>query len=222
MRISEKDARRLGLLPAAQTSARSAVPRAGAGIPRRPSPLAYAIRGATCPPPPIVRIQERCTVTAIGVPAGSPAQMVVDDYVFHIQRDLPSANRLHNAHWSTKHRARKQWQAHLCNALVAAEGMAYAQRHLIATSGLYGAKGLESNRTQARATTVRILRLVPSDQHFIRDDDNLVFAAKQLVDALVQCGLIVDDARDWCERPIPTQAVSPDGTHWTIVQVTPR
>src|SRR5256885_4720208 len=217
MGISEKDARRLGIWPE-QTSARSSkvaarraetTARAGSarGMHHRESPL-------------VIRPQELCEVIPISLGPG-PSHAVADQYVFHIQRELHTANALVGQHWTRKHRERVRWQTAFCNALVDAEGVAFAQARLLPTSGLFGATGQESNRTWGRQTIVRITRLVPSMQHFIRDEDNLMFAAKQLVDALKRCGFVYDDDRRWCERPLPTQALSADGTHWTMVEVTP-
>jgi hypothetical protein len=62
---------------------------------------------------------------------------------------------------------------------------------------------------------------VPSARNFIRDDDNLRFAVKPLLDALKRQGYIKNDSRKWLEHPTPTQSVSPDGKDWTIVTIEP-
>lgn len=66
---------------------------------------------------------------------------------------------------------------------------------------------------------VRIWRLVPTVRHFFRDTDNLDFAAKSLVDAMVRVGLLHADDRSWLERERTQEAVSGDGKPWTLIQL---
>jgi hypothetical protein len=66
---------------------------------------------------------------------------------------------------------------------------------------------------------VVVERQVASARNFIRDDDNLRFSVKPLLDALKRQGYIRNDSRKWLEHPTPTQSVSPDGKAWTLVTI---
>lgn len=66
---------------------------------------------------------------------------------------------------------------------------------------------------------VTIERQVPSGHNFIRDDDNMRFSVKPLLDALKRQGYIKNDSRKWLDHPTPTQVVSADGRDWTIVRI---
>lgn len=134
---------------------------------------------------------------------------------FRIQAQLRSPNVLLGRHWREKHRERKAWQAHLTNALVMAIGMRAAQRLLIPESGLHGATGV---RCSARRR-VEVVRFAPARRNLIRDDDNLRFCVKPLLDALKQLGLIRDDRRGWIDLPVPTQELSKDGTFWSWIAI---
>jgi hypothetical protein len=68
---------------------------------------------------------------------------------------------------------------------------------------------------------VEVERHVPSARNFIRDDDNLRFSVKPLLDALKRQGYIKNDSRKWLEQPTPTQHVSADGKDWTVVRIEP-
>ena len=72
-----------------------------------------------------------------------------------------------------------------------------------------------------RKVRVTVERHVPSARNFIRDDDNLRFAVKPLLDALKRDGYIKNDSRKWIEHDTPTQHVSADGKAWTIVRLEP-
>lgn len=114
-------------------------------------------------------------------------------------------------HWREKSRERKAWQAHVVNALVLSCGYATA-RTLVHAEALPGAQGGCMDRRR-----VEVIRLAPARRNFIRDDDNLRFAVKPLLDALKHVGLIRDDHRKWIDLPLPTQDVSSDGTFWTWI-----
>jgi hypothetical protein len=133
---------------------------------------------------------------------------------FRIQRKLRSPNELLGRHWREKSRERKLWQASMENALIDAIGVTRAQALLAPGAALVGCHGMCTTRRQ-----VEVTRFAPRPRNFLRDDDNLRFAAKSLVDALKHLGLIRDDHRKWCELAIPTQAVSDDGAFWTWVVV---
>lgn len=130
-----------------------------------------------------------------------------------IQRKLRSPNEILGRHWREKSRERKQWQAHIVNALVLSCGHAAASA-LLKPDALLGAKGGCVVRRR-----VDVIRYVPKKANFIRDDDNLAFAVKPLLDALKHAGLIRDDRRRWIELPLPTQEISNDGTFWTWIAI---
>lgn len=135
---------------------------------------------------------------------------------FKIQRLLKNYNsRNRHAHWSTKDKGRKVWQASMCNALVYAVGMARAQRLLAPSSGLFGARA--EPVTERRR--LEITRLVPSRRQFVKDTfENLPWTAKELRDAIKNCGLVRDDSAKWTETVI-TQELSLDGTAWTWIAI---
>lgn len=134
---------------------------------------------------------------------------------FRIQRVLRKPSEYFGMHWREKNRERKRWQGTLTNALVLSCSVRVAQDLLTDRCGLPGAIG--ERPTSARRVTIE--RLVPSARNFIHDDDNLAFSCKPLLDALKQLGLIRDDKRTWCERIGPRQAVSDDGTYWTVITI---
>lgn len=136
---------------------------------------------------------------------------------FQIQRELRSPNRFLGMHWREKYRERKRWQAALTNAVVESLGLPAAQQRLSPASGLPGATGVRTHIRQR----VTLERQAPSRRRFVRDDDNLRFAIKPILDALKQLELIFDDRRTWIELVEPTQAVSADGTFWTHLTIEP-
>lgn len=67
---------------------------------------------------------------------------------------------------------------------------------------------------------VAIVREVPHVRRFIRDDDNLAFAGKQLRDAMKIVGLIYEDSRLWIDAdPLPVQRVSSDGKFRVVIEL---
>jgi Holliday junction resolvase RusA-like endonuclease len=127
--------------------------------------------------------------------------------VLKIPRRLDSPNTWNGRHWRVKHRLSQQWeQAVWVEAAMTRGRPTVAQ---IARQHLGGG--------EPRKMRVTVERQVPSKRNFIRDDDNLRFAVKPLLDALKRGGYVYDDARKWLEHPTPTQCVSEDGKDWTIV-----
>jgi Holliday junction resolvase RusA-like endonuclease len=119
-----------------------------------------------------------------------------------IPRELVSPNRWHGRHWRTKWRLTQAWEADLVYlALIGS----HAHRRM----------ALDAPTRQR----VSITRKVPSRRHFIRDDDNLRFAVKPLLDALTRQGYIHDDSRRWIELPTPAQQISADGGYWTEIRI---
>lgn len=133
---------------------------------------------------------------------------------FRIQRALRSPNEYLGMHWREKHRERKAWEAHLTNAIVASEGIPAARALLGPGAALSHCVGQCSVRRR-----IEVIRLAPSKRNFVRDDDNLRFAVKPLLDALKRVGLIKDDRRQWIDLPLPTQEVSTDRTFWTWIAI---
>ena len=126
-----------------------------------------------------------------------------------IPRRLESPNTWNGRHWRVKHRLSKEWaqavwtQAAMCRGKLTVPALVH--RHLAGQA--------------KRKVRVTVERHVPSRRHFIKDDDNLRFCVKPLMDALKRQGYIYDDAREWLEHPPPTQHVSTDGQDWTMVTI---
>lgn len=140
-----------------------------------------------------------------------------------LPRVLDSPNTWNGRHWRVKHRLSQEWEKHVGGAVadlfVAKHGGIDFPNALMAMCGplkpvghcLYG----------ERKVRVSVERHVPSARNFIRDDDNLRFSVKPLLDALKRDGYIKNDSRKWIEHDTPTQHVSADGKPWTIVTLTP-
>lgn len=133
---------------------------------------------------------------------------------FNIRRILRSPNTFLGMHWREKNRERKAWQVTFTNAVVDTIGLPAAQALLGPDSGLHGATG--GCQTRRR---VHVIRFAPSRRNFVRDDDNLTFALKPVLDALKHCGLLKDDRREWLERPPVIQDLSADKTFWTWIAI---
>jgi hypothetical protein len=67
---------------------------------------------------------------------------------------------------------------------------------------------------------VAVERIVPA-RNFLRDDDNLQFASKSLLDALTRTRLIVDDSEQWLARERTMQRIAEDGHARTRVVLWP-
>lgn len=86
--------------------------------------------------------------------------------------------------------------------------------------GTHTTKTGKQRRTYAEERrSVDIQLHYPSRRNFLKDDDNLAFTRKPLLDAMKKVGLICDDAREWVDCAMPTQHVSDDGRFWTVVIV---
>jgi hypothetical protein len=136
-----------------------------------------------------------------------------------IQRQLRGVNQWSGAHYASKtgrHAESKMWQASIANAVTLSLGVRVSLVLLSPASGLPTAVGACTTRRR-----VSVQRLTPSARRFLRDDDNLVGAEKPLYDALKRLGLLKDDSTKWVDRVRLPQAVSPDGTFWTIIEIGP-
>lgn len=134
-----------------------------------------------------------------------------------VNRELQSPNKTLWAHWRRKMADRHAWEEALAQAYAVACSVASPHGLQLAANALPGTKRV----APPQRYTVRIRRLVPRRACFIRDDDNLMFAAKGLRDALKALGFIYDDARAWLEQPPIEQRVSADGRWWTEIEITP-
>jgi len=116
-----------------------------------------------------------------------------------VPRELVSPNRWNGRHWRGKHRISQDWQLELRYA-----GWSQALTWRASDHG---------------RVRVSITREVPSGRNFIRDDDNLRFCVKPLLDALKRQGYIKNDSRKWIELPTPEQKISADGEYWTEIHL---
>lgn len=119
---------------------------------------------------------------------------------------LESPNAWLWTHWRTKKRAKDAWttrlQVALCTAYVAG-------------------KSLYTWTPPTNRPTVRVVRQVPSRRNFITDRENRYFAAKALVDCLVQARLLTNDRETDIDLQVEQQ-VSPDGLDWTEIVIDAR
>jgi len=129
--------------------------------------------------------------------------------VLRIPRRLESPNTWNGRHWRVKHRISQEWE----DCVRSCEKDADTYERPVLT---FDADGNVAHRVR-----VTVERYVPSMRNFIRDDDNLRFAVKPLLDALKRQGYIKNDSRRWLEHPTPTQHVSTDGKDWTVVTIEP-
>ena len=112
-----------------------------------------------------------------------------------LPRALVSPNQWNGRHWRVKHRLSQEWEWELIAAR-------------------RGPRQPASVRMR-----VTITRAVPNGRHVIRDDDNLRFCVKPLLDALTRQGFIRDDSRQWIDLPTPVQVIAPDGGAWTQIEL---
>lgn len=144
---------------------------------------------------------------------GSVRQVGDGHWEIRIQRELRSPNR--NGFAWMRRREREEWRRALLAAVAAYAlvttnaGLQVVKRSV----SLFVEPGVKERRR------VVITRLAPSTRRFLLDDDNLAYAAKQLVDELKVAGMLYEDRRAYCERPLPTQAVSGDGAFWTLIEI---
>jgi Holliday junction resolvase RusA-like endonuclease len=142
--------------------------------------------------------------------------------VLRLPRRLESPNVWNGRHWRTKHRISQEWAVEIDWAIVALQARDHGARCARATSWLNEwAKGRKIDMPVPRKMRVTVERHVPSGRNFIRDDDNLRFCVKPLLDALKRQGYIKNDSRKWLEHPTPTQHVSEDGKDWTVITIEP-
>lgn len=136
-----------------------------------------------------------------------------------IPRRLESPNIWNGRHWRVKHRISQEWEKEIgygvADQFKVEHGGIDFWTVLAAIVGPRKWAGIEVGRMR-----VTVERHVPSPKNFIRDDDNLRFCVKPLLDALKRQGWIKNDSRKWLDHPTPTQHVSADGKDWTVVVIT--
>jgi hypothetical protein len=133
----------------------------------------------------------------------------------YLPKFLPSPNQWHWAPWWQKSRIKAAWVEVI---RVTAIDNSAAGTRLAALSTPAGALGWMAPPPPVRAR-VDITRQVATAQKLIRDDDNLSFAAKPLLDCIVQAGFLRGDSREEIDRHYD-QVVSPDGLDWTVIAIT--
>lgn len=138
--------------------------------------------------------------------------------VLRIPRRLESPNTWNGRHWRVKHKLSQEWEKEI--------GGAYYQQIAGAPRDFATALGCAVGPRKWEGIVVGKMRLiverhVPSQRNFIRDDDNLRFSVKPLLDALKRQGYIKNDSRKWLDHPTPTQHVSADGKDYTVITIEP-
>jgi len=127
-----------------------------------------------------------------------PCGVKIDDaWIGVLPRKLQGVNRWMSSHFTRK-QIRKDWTRALWTAICRVEKVASRD----------GLQQLGRAPTCTIKMQVQIVRLVSSVREFIRDDDSLGGAPKQLYDALQDVGLIHEDRREWLVMHPPVQDVS--------------
>ena len=126
---------------------------------------------------------------------------------------LESPNAWLWSHWRTKKKAKDAWATRLFLAVIPSGTIA---AHVGKVAEIIPAWTAPTNRP-----TVRIARQVPSRRNFITDRENRFFAAKALVDCLVQAGFLTNDREKDINLQV-WQEVSADGLDWTEVVIDAR
>ena len=135
---------------------------------------------------------------------------------FRIPRRLESPNTWNGRHWRVKHRISQEWEKEIWTSLAQRTEARSVFEVLVCMNAMP-----ELKRNALQKMRVEVERHVPSARNFIRDDDNLRFSVKPLLDALKRQGYIKNDSRKWLEHPMPTQHVSEDGKDYTVVRIEP-
>lgn len=119
------------------------------------------------------------------------------------------------SHWRTKKRAKDAWSERLRIACLSPAAVAMSIGGNVELASWIGWTA-PTNRP-----IVRITRQVPSRRNFITDRENRLFAAKALVDCLVQAGFLTNDREQDIDLQVP-QVVSADGLDWTEIVIDAR
>lgn len=101
--------------------------------------------------------------------------------------------------WRRRQQLRNRWSKHFWQVICKAEKVAaFEHLHHLGRAPACQIK-----------MGVQVVRLVPSVNEFLKDDDSLSGAPKQLYDALKDVKLIREDRREWLAMQPPQQDVSP-------------
>lgn len=122
-----------------------------------------------------------------------PSYPVVE---LRLKRRIWSQNEQRRAHWSRQRRERDAWLTLLHIALV----------------------NLCGRLTMPRPEKRCAVTITSHRNRLVLDKGNLVGGAKELVDAMVMCGLMRDDSDEWAEFTY-LQATCPKGQDFTVVRV---
>ncbi len=148
------------------------------------------------------------------VPASIVRQIGEAHWEIRIACELKSPNAtIWGGRWALK-AVREAWTTNLLVAIARYGGMETA-------AGAQFLRSLSVFVDPARKERRRVVltRLVPHKRNFLKDDDNRRYCGKSLMDAMKHAGLLSDDKREYLDHPEPTQAVSPDGTYTTVIEI---
>lgn len=148
------------------------------------------------------------------LPETSVRQIGEAHWELRIASELKSPNRsIWGGRWALR-AVREGWENALLIAVARHGGM-----DTVASAQFLRSLSVFVDRTRPERRRVVLTRLVPHARNFMRDDDNLAFCGKSLLDAMKRVGMLSDDKREWLELPRPTQAVSPDRTYTTVIEI---
>jgi hypothetical protein len=108
-----------------------------------------------------------------------------------IYEAIKSQNTREKQHWGSRARDNKRWRAYVRAAMTPAE--------------------------RSQVVNVKRRVVITSIRGRLLDVGNLVGGAKGLVDALVQCGILVDDSPKWCEIEYHQRIKTKSETQKTII-----
>lgn len=131
-----------------------------------------------------------------------------------LPRNLKSPNANAGRHWSARHANTKAWETLIKLTI----GDALGASTISGYSAPVEALGLSRPTGKVR---VHVERRVPSYRNFVQDSDNLRFTTKPLNDALKRLGFLKDDSDKFLEQQAPSQVISADRLHWTVITIEP-
>lgn len=149
------------------------------------------------------------------VPASIVRQLGEAHWEIRIECELKSPNAsIWRGRWALT-AVREAWTTNLLVAIARYGGMetAAAAKTYLRSLSIF----VDPERKERRR--VVLTRLVPHSRNLLRDDDNLRYVGKSLMDAMKHAGLLSDDKREYLDHPGPTQAVSTDGTYTTVIEI---
>jgi hypothetical protein len=148
------------------------------------------------------------------LPATSVRQIGEAHWELRIGCELKSPNRsIWGGRWALR-AVREGWERALLIAIARHGGM-----DTVAGAQFLRSLSVFVDRQRPERRRVVLTRLVPSARNFVKDEDNRAYLGKSLFDAMKRVGMLTDDKRELLDAPIPTQAVSPDGTYTTVIEI---